>query len=132
MATKKNYSIKLENGKTVTAATKANLVIELAKNGVAIVEAEKMVKVEFMTAKQKIASIKKTNTALIKNVANKLTLARRLNAILNAKDSEGKWEKAIEAYNKYFGYEEIGKREVRRRIKQLALEVTPLISIESL
>ena len=131
MATKKTYSINLD-GKTVTASTKANLVIELAKKGVAIDEAEVMVKAEFMTERQKVAQIKKTNTTLIKNVANKLTLARRLNAILNAKDSEGKWEKAIEAYNKYFGYEETSKREVRRRIKDLVSEVVALDSVESL
>ena len=132
MATKKNYSIKLENGKTVTASTKANLVIELAKKGIAIDEAEAMVKAEFMTERQKVAAVKKANTAAIKEVAQRLTLARKLNAILNAKDSEGKWAIAIDTYNKYFGYEETSKREIRRRIKDLVSEVVALDSVESL
>ena len=132
MAAKKTYSIKLDNGKTVVAKTKTNLVTELAKNGIAIDQAETMVKTEFMTERQKVAAVKKANTAAIKTVAQKLTLARKLNAILNAKDSEGKWAIAIDTYNKYFGYEETSKREVRRRIKDLVSEVVALDSVESL
>ena len=132
MATKKSYSIKLDNGKTVVAKTKVNLVIELAKNGIAIDQAEAMVKAEFMTERQKVAAVKKANTAAIKTVAQKLTLARKLNAILNAKNSEDKWTIAIDTYNKYFGYEETSKREIRRRIKDLVSEVVTLESVESL
>jgi hypothetical protein len=77
-------------------------------------------------ARNAIKAVKDINRATIKEARTVLSLATKLNATLATKNAT-QWDKAIAYYNEHFGFENIGKREVKRRINEL---VGSLVSLE--
>ncbi len=75
--------------------------------------------------RNEVKAVKATNRESIKEVRTVLSLATKLNATLSTKNST-QWDKAIAYYNEHFGFENIGKREVKRRINELVSSVVSL------
>ena len=75
--------------------------------------------------RNEIKAVKATNRESIKEVRTVLSLATKLNATLSTKNST-QWDKAITYYNDHYGFENIGKREVKRRINELVSSVVSL------
>ena len=128
--TKTNKWIMTHKEMTFTAKTKSDLIISMAKKGVAIDEAELLVKEHFTTDKQRIGATKRANTASIKSVATKLTLARKLNATLNAKSSKA-WTNAREQYAKYYDVAEMSNKQIEKDILTLIKDIVTLEGFEA-
>ncbi len=75
--------------------------------------------------RNEVKAVKAVNRDSIKEVRTVLSLATKLNATLSVKNST-QWDKAIAYYNDHFGFEELGKREIKRRINELVSSVVTL------
>ncbi len=117
---------------TYSAKTKANLVIEMARDLIDVDRAEQLVRTEFMTDKQRVAITKKANTASIRTVAQKLTLARKLNATLNSRNGKA-WEKAREVYTTQSGVNtaDMSNKAIERAVKALIADTVVLEGFEA-
>jgi hypothetical protein len=76
-------------------------------------------------ARNEVKAVQTTNRASIKEVRTVLSLATKLNSTLAIKNST-QWDKAIAYYNDFFGSEQVGKREIKRRINELVSSVVTL------
>ena len=85
-----------------------------------------------MTDKQRVAITKKANTASIRTVAQKLTLARKLNATLNSRTSVA-WEKARDVYSTQSGVDtaEMSNKAIEKAIKALIADTVVLEGFEA-